>query len=118
MGSYQQGGGEYQRLHATQFGTYIQDQIKVRPNLTVNIGLRWEPFFAPVPESGRIAVWAPGQQSQRYPNAPTGIVYPGDSGIPTAGMPSRISGSAPMPVVSAVTRRGEYVSISGAANTA
>ncbi len=27
--SYLQGGGEYQRLHATQLGIYIQDQIRL-----------------------------------------------------------------------------------------
>jgi hypothetical protein len=87
VSDYTQGGGEYQRLHATQAGTYVQEQFKARPNLTINVGVRWEPFFAPVPSSGRIAVWAPGQKSQRYKNAPPGILYPGDPGISEAGMP-------------------------------
>jgi hypothetical protein len=88
VSAYTQGGGEYQRLHATQLGLYIQDQIRATPNLSVSAGLRWEPFFAPVPESGRIPVFAPGQKSSRYPNAPAGLVFPGDPGIPDAGVPS------------------------------
>lgn len=85
---YTQGGGEYQRLHATQFGAYVQDQIRVKSNLTMSLGVRYEPFLAPVPSSGRIPVFEPGQQSKRYPNAPTGVVYPGDPGVPDAGVPS------------------------------
>ena len=69
--SYLQGGGEYQRLHATQFGTYVQDQIRLKPNLTMSIGVRWEPFLAPVPASGRIPVFLAGPAehalSQRSP---------------------------------------------------
>jgi hypothetical protein len=88
VSNYLQGGGEYQRLHATQIGSYVQDQIKVKPNLTLNLGIRWEPFFAPVPSSGRIPVWAPGKQSQRYKNAPVGLLFPGDPGVSDAGLPS------------------------------
>ncbi|MBS1852731.1 MAG: carboxypeptidase regulatory-like domain-containing protein [Acidobacteria bacterium] len=83
VGGYQQGGGEYQQIHATQFAPYFADQIKVTPNLTLSFGVRWEPFLAPTVPSGRIAVWSPGQQSTRYPNAPEGIVYPGDAGVPS-----------------------------------
>jgi len=89
--SYLQGGGEYQRIRATQLGTFVQDQIRLKPNLTVNVGLRWEPFFAPVPESGRIPVFAPGRQSQRYPNSPVGLVFPFDPGVSDAGLPSSYS---------------------------
>jgi hypothetical protein len=78
-------------FHATQVGSYVQDQIKVKPNLTVNVGLRWEPFFAPVPGSGRIPVFSPGQQSQRYKNAPVGLVFPGDPGISDAGLPGGLN---------------------------
>ncbi|HVX65361.1 MAG TPA: carboxypeptidase regulatory-like domain-containing protein, partial [Bryobacteraceae bacterium] len=88
VSSYLQGGGEYQRLHATQFGTYVQDQIRLKPNLTMSIGVRWEPFLAPVPSSGRIPVFSPGMQSTRYPNAPLGVVFPGDKGVPDAGVKS------------------------------
>src|SRR6185295_2443231 len=88
VSSYLQGGGEYQRLHATQIGLYIQDQIRLKPNLTMSAGIRWEPFLAPVPSSGRIPVFSPGEKSQRYPNAPVGVVYPGDPGVDDAGVNS------------------------------
>ena len=34
---------------------------------------------------GRIPAFRPGQQSSRYPNAPVGLVYPGDSGVGDGG---------------------------------
>lgn len=87
-GDFTQGGGESNELHAWQIAPYVADQYKVTPRLTLSAGVRWEPFLAPVPAKGRMTMWAPGQQSTRYPNAPMGIVYPGDKGIPDAGMPS------------------------------
>jgi hypothetical protein len=35
-------GATNRYLHAHQVGTYAQDNIRVKPNLTVNIGLRWD----------------------------------------------------------------------------
>jgi hypothetical protein len=87
-GFFEQGGGQSDALHAWLIQPYVADQIKLKPNLTVSAGVRWEPYLAPVPTSGRIAMYAPGQQSTRYPNAPVGVVYPGDRGIPDAGMPN------------------------------
>jgi hypothetical protein len=88
LGHFEQGGGESNAIHAWMVAPYVADQIKVRPNFTLSVGLRWEPWIAPVTASGRIAVYNPGQQSTRYPNAPVGMVFPGDSGVPSAGTPS------------------------------
>ena len=86
--NYLQGGGESNEIHAWMVAPYVADQIKVKPNLTLSVGLRYEPWMAPVTSSGRIASYLPGQQSTRYPNAPLGMVFPGDHGVPSAGTPS------------------------------
>ncbi|HLV86203.1 MAG TPA: carboxypeptidase regulatory-like domain-containing protein [Candidatus Sulfotelmatobacter sp.] len=88
VGNYLQGGGESNEIHAWMIAPYIADQIKVKPNLTIDIGLRYEPWLAPVVSGGRISSYIPGEQSTRYPNAPTGLVFAGDPGVPSAGLPS------------------------------
>src|SRR6185437_1328181 len=83
--SYEQSGGEYNRLHGINFASFVQDSIKLKPNLTINVGVRWEPQFAPRYEQDKLAVFSPGQQSTLFPNAPPGLVYAGDAGVPKGG---------------------------------
>lgn len=85
MSNFTQGGGEFSQLKGNLWAPYVQDSIRVKPNLTINLGLRWEPYVAYKPTSGRIGAFRPGQQSSRYPNAPVGLVYPGDTGVGDGG---------------------------------
>jgi hypothetical protein len=87
VSSLLQGAGETQQLAGYQVGLYIQDQYKLRPNLTLTAGLRWEPNLAPKMKDGRGAAFVAGQQSTRYPNAPLGLVFPGDAGVSDSLMP-------------------------------
>ncbi len=76
-------------------GTYAQDAFKVRPNLTLNYGLRWE-FSQPYYDTqGKIQAFVPGQQSTVYPDAPTGWLFPGDRGIPKTLSPTDYNNFAP-----------------------
>lgn len=68
---------------------FAQDSWKVRPNITLNYGLRWEynePFYD---AGGRYQTFRPGQTSTVYPctitpagDCPVGLVVPGDPGVP------------------------------------
>jgi hypothetical protein len=79
--SFLQGAGETQNVTGIVLGIYAQDSWRILPNLTVTAGVRWEPNLPPAVESGRGAAFVPGQQSTRYPNAPLGLVFPGDNGV-------------------------------------
>lgn len=82
-------GGEYNRYTANNYAAFVQDSIKLKPNLNINLGVRWEPQIAPVSVGLHTADFVPGQQSTRYSMAPAGLVYPGDAGIPDGGWNSR-----------------------------
>jgi hypothetical protein len=89
VGSFYQGALENSPSKEWQVALYAEDQYKVAPGLTVTAGLRWEPDFAAISlDSG--AAFVPGQQSQRYSQAPTGMIFPGDPGLNLAIRPSDI----------------------------
>jgi hypothetical protein len=88
MQSYTQGAGEIAVVSGWQYGFYGQDQFRVRPDLTITAGLRWDPNTAPAVAGGRGAAFVPGQQSTLFPNSPLGLVFPGDKGISDGLMPN------------------------------
>ncbi len=50
--------------------------------MTLNLGIRYEYSEPKYDTQGRSFTFIPGEQSQRFVNAPTGLVYPGDPGAP------------------------------------
>jgi hypothetical protein len=87
--SYDQSGGGFSQEYQMNYSIYGTDTIKVKPNFTVSVGLRWEPFLPRTSSEDKEGFWKPGAQSTRFPNAPLGEVYPGDAGVPAGTVPSR-----------------------------
>jgi hypothetical protein len=113
---YTQGSGQREDIRSWAIYPFVQDSWKVKPNLTVNYGFRWEYTPPPVDISGHVETFRPGQNSTVYPCGinqqgqgasysywtglgvlnptcantgaePTGLLVPGDPGVP-AGMTS------------------------------
>jgi len=61
---------------------FAQDEWRVRPNLTLTLGIRYEYSSPKLDTQGRSFSITPGDQSTRFPNAPLGLVFPGDPGAP------------------------------------
>ena len=81
----QQGVGEYKNTRFNILSMFVQDSIRLTPRLTVDLGLRWDPFFPYTDLQGKLAAYYPGEQSTRYPNAPAGILYVGDKNVAPGG---------------------------------
>jgi len=86
--TYSQGSGGIIIADAYEHYFYLQDQWRVRRNLTLTYGVGYQ-IDTPLAEHqfqniSRVC-FIPGQQSNIYPSAPAGLVYPGDPGCNTAG---------------------------------
>ena len=69
-------------IRTHNIGFFAQDEWRVTKRLTVNFGVRYEYSSPKVDTQGRSFSLAPGQQSTRFPNAPVGLLFPGDKGAP------------------------------------
>ena len=91
-----QGLGNFTRhIRGNELNAYAQDTYRVAPRVTLNLGLRYE---LPMPDTelnNLQSMFIPGRQSVVMPNAPTGLLYPGDPGIPAGLIATDKTGFAP-----------------------
>ena len=90
-----QAGGIYGNITGTKWSAFIQDDWRATPRLTLRGGLRWDPYFPYTDSEGRLPCFEPGKQSQRYPNAPLGLLFANDPGCPAGTVYSNLSNFAP-----------------------
>jgi hypothetical protein len=91
-----QGRGDFARgIRGNSLNGYGQDTYKVNNRLTLNLGLRYELPFPYTEIKNRQTLFIPGRQSTVVPAAPTGLLYPGDRGVPAGLIPTDKKGLAP-----------------------
>lgn len=93
---YRQGGGDpIKEGTGSLYGLYVQDEFRAAPGLTLNFGVRWE---IPIPfkeAEDRVNGWRPGARSTVFPDAPAGLLYPGDPGVPRGIINTDLNNFAP-----------------------
>jgi len=83
------------RIYNWAGGLFVQDDIRLTPKLTVNLGLRWDPRLDINEVYRKRMSWVPGQQSTVYPNAPRGLMFLGDAGFENRIIPTQWNTLAP-----------------------
>lgn len=68
---------------------FVQDSWRIKGNLTLNFGVRWELMQYWSEKQNQIPTFILGEQSKVYPTAPTSLVYPTDAGVPNTLAPQR-----------------------------
>ena len=61
---------------------FAQDSWKATSQLTVNYGVRWDRIRPWQEKFNQLQTLVKGEQSQVFPGAPQGLVFPGDPGVP------------------------------------
>jgi hypothetical protein len=94
--TFMQGGGQFDRgLRNFELAGYAQDEWRIGAHFTLNYGLRYE-INTPYTEiRNRLNEWAPGRQSTVFPNAPEGLLFPGDAGVANGIAPNYYKGLMP-----------------------
>ena len=87
LSTYVQAPPNGQQGSETYFGLYAQDTWKIAPRLTLNVGIRWEPYLPLHRRDGEVAYFdfanfLNGTRTSQFTNAPPGLVFPGDPGFP------------------------------------
>ncbi len=80
---YQDNGRKFY-LRENRPSVFVQDDWKVNRDLTINGGVRWDPWLPPVDKNNTLVGFEAGIQSKIAPNAPVGLVFNGDTGVTTS----------------------------------
>jgi hypothetical protein len=86
--NYNQADSQAYYLRHRYASAFAQDSWRAAPGLTINYGIRWDRMQYWSEKYNQIPTFMPGQQSEVFAGAPVGLVYPGDTGVPSTLVPS------------------------------
>ena len=87
--SYTQGQANFFYNRNLYMAAFVQDSWKATSNLTVNYGVRWDRIRPWDEKFNQLQTLVKGEQSEVFPGAPRGLVFPGDPGVPRSLAPAR-----------------------------
>ena len=93
--NFRQGSLRINDIRARAPNFYFQDDWKIRSNVTLSLGMRWEPYLPFYSAPDELSVFREGRQSTLFPNAPEGLLYANDSGVHRGGAPADWNNFAP-----------------------
>jgi hypothetical protein len=87
--SFVQGNLTQTSLEQNYLAFYANDKVRLNSRMSLNLGLRWEPFFPPGEEFGRathfdLAAYQAGRKTTVFDNAPPGFFFSGDPEMPSS----------------------------------
>ena len=95
---YGQSSGSFIDARAWEYYSFIQDQWRLKSNLTFTYGIGWQidtPLTDHFNHNLAINAYRTGVQSTVFPTAPAGLLFPGDQGISASGYRTRYNNFAP-----------------------
>jgi hypothetical protein len=87
--SYTQGQARDFYNRNLYLAAFVQDSWKATTQLTLNYGVRWDRIRPWQEKFNQLQTLIKGEQSQVFPDAPQGLVFPGDPGVPSSLAPAR-----------------------------
>ncbi|MFB3825179.1 MAG: carboxypeptidase regulatory-like domain-containing protein [Bryobacteraceae bacterium] len=94
-GSFRQNNGNNRFFRNQNWHAFVQDDWKVHPRVTLNLGLRWELNTPYVSVQDEYQTFRWGARSTLIPKAPLGLVFPGDPGVPRGLIDTDLNNFAP-----------------------
>jgi hypothetical protein len=85
--SFFQDNGRKFYLRELRPSLYLQDDWRIVRKLTLNLGVRWDPWLPAIDDNGTLVGFNlanPAFQSTIAPNAPKGLMFNGDAGLAPA----------------------------------